>query len=314
MEKTFISICIPSYKRTDYLQRLLHSISLQSYTNYEIIISDDSPDDTVHQMCSQFSTLPIFYYKNELAPGSPGNWNNAIQLAQGKWIKLMHDDDWFATSDALQQFADSAEKNKYDFIFSAFDNIYSSGKTVKEFLTPWRKEMLDDNPLNLFFLNVIGHPSTVMHKKDSDLLYDLTYKWVVDIDFYIRYLLAHPGYVYIPSVLVNIGTDQTQLSASFYKNREIEIPEYFSLLAKYPSDTHLKNQYVFYLVWNMLKRYKIKSINGIRESGYHGPLCEKTEDVISYQNKIPDIILKQRPWSKKLMSHCFKKITQGLYK
>jgi glycosyltransferase involved in cell wall biosynthesis len=317
MENPFISICIPAYKRAQNLQRLLTSIASQTYSNYEIIITDDSPDESVADLVKKNSGfLSIRYFKNDPAAGTPGNWNIAIKKAKGEWIKLMHDDDWFALPASLQKFADAAANAKCNFIFSACNNIYtSSGKEVNEFLTGWRKDLIEENSLNLFYLNVIGHPSTILHRKDDGILYDNQFKWVVDIDFYIRYLQKHKGFRYIPEMLVNIGTDDTQVSYSLYKNPVVEIPEYLSLLAKFPSDLLLKYEYVFYCVWNLVKRFRIRNKEMIVQLGYTGSLPDHIQDIINYQKNVPRIIIKQTNWSKILMKRCFKKLkTQGQYK
>lgn len=310
MNKPFISICIPAYKRVTYLQRLLQSIVNQTYADYEVIITDDSPDDTVKELVESFSgSILITYLKNIPAAGTPGNWNIAMQKANGEWIKLMHDDDWFVLPTSLQKFADAAANTKNSFIFSACNNIYSStGRAVNEFLTGWKKEMLEDSTLNLFYQNVIGHPSTVMHRKDDQVIYDTQFKWVVDIDFYVRYLQKHKGYIYIPEMLINIGTDDSQVSHSLYKNPAVEIPEYFSMLAKFPSNLLLQHEYVFHCVWNLVKRFSIQSKKMIEDLGYSGPLPDHVQDIIDYQKPIPRIIIKQTNWSKIFMKRCFRKI------
>ncbi len=309
MKKPFISICIPAYKRAGNLERLLNSILTQTYTNYEIIITDDSPDNTITELVNNFSgRLNIQYSKNDPAAGMPGNWNMAIQKAGGDWIKIMHDDDWFARPDALQLFADAALTSPGDFIFSACNNIYTSGKEVNEFLTGRRKEMLEDNSLNLFFLNVIGHPSTVLHRKDDRIIYDTQYKWVVDIDFYIRYLQQHHGYKYIPEMLINIGTDDTQVSYSLYKNPHVEVPEYLSMLAKFPSNLLMQHDYVFHCVWNLVKRFRIKNVTMIRNFGYQGSLPDHIQDIIDFQKPVPRLLIKQTKWSAALMKKCYRKL------
>jgi glycosyltransferase involved in cell wall biosynthesis len=45
--QSLVSICIPAYKNTRFLKRLLESLLQQTYTHFEVILSDDSPDDTV---------------------------------------------------------------------------------------------------------------------------------------------------------------------------------------------------------------------------------------------------------------------------
>ncbi len=315
MSNPFISICIPTYKRINLLKTLLDSIGAQTFKDYEILINDNSPDDSVETLLQSYKHLPIAYQKNEPAVSAVENGIRVMRRATGTWIKMMHDDDWFASADALQKFAEAAINPGKDFIFCASNQVYlETGKAEAEYLTDDRKQMLDDSVFSLFYLNVIGHPSVVMHKKDAAIEYDTRFNWVLDIDYYMRYLHAHGGYYYIPETLVNIGKGSSQESYKYYKNLRVEIPEYFTLLTKYDSDLLLKNQYVFHLVWNMLKRFKIKNIEGIRATGYQGKLPDKIEQIINYQKKIPGIILKQTPWSKALMNRCYKKINQGLYK
>lgn len=167
--------------------------------------------------------------------------------------------------------------------------------------------MRQESVLSLFYLNVIGHPSVVMHKRDNMIEYDPQFSWVLDIDFYMRYLKAHKNYHYINETLVNIGKGPTQESFKYYKNGKVEIPEYFKLLYKYEKKLPLANQYVFHLVWNMVLRYKIKSTADFKNFGYDGPLPAGTEEIIDCQKRIPRIILKQPSWAKFFIKHCYKK-------
>jgi len=314
MSNPFISICIPTYKRTDLLKKLLDSIQQQTFTEIEIIINDNSPDYAIKELVHTYkNVLNISYQKNEPALSAVENGIKVMRRANAPWIKMMHDDDWFASADALQQFADAALHSGKDFIFCASNQVYlENNKSEAETLTPERKKMLGDSVFSLVFLNVIGHPSVVMHKKDAAIEYDKQFNWVLDVDYYIRYLNVHGSYHYIPETLVNIGKSISQESYKYYKNIKVEIPEYFTMLTKYDSNLLLKNEYVFHLVWNMLKRFKIKNIEDIRATGYTGSLPDNIEAIIKYQKKIPNIILKQTPWSKALMLRCFKKLAVAI--
>jgi glycosyltransferase involved in cell wall biosynthesis len=309
MATPFISICIPAYKRVDHLRRLLQSIADQSFSDYELIITDDSPDNSVEKLLSSFTNLTYLYSKNTPAAGSPSNWNIAIEKASGKWIKLMHADDWFSSSFALQQFADAAENTSNDFIFSACRDIHlNTGDKKLMIFDKTKKKLLDNNFINLLYDNVIGHPSTIMHKKDTQLVYDTNFIWLVDIDFYIRYLQKHGAYTYLPDILINIGVDDTQVSNACYKNPDIEIPEYLSLMEKFSTDLIKENKYIFHCLWNLVKKFRLKNTDIIREHGFLGEIPAFTKGIIEYQKKIPRIIIKQTPWSKALMSRCYKKL------
>ncbi len=311
MSNPFISICIPTYKRADLFKKLLDSIISQTYQDTEILVNDNSPDDSIEAVVKEYAgKLTISYIRNEPALSAVDNCRAVMRRAAGDWIKIMHDDDWFATPDALQQFADVAVQGGKDFIFCASNQVYlETGKMEEEQLTPEKKTMLDNSVLSLFYLNVIGHPSVVMHKKDPSIEYDPQFNWVLDIDFYMRYLSAHNGYHYISNKLVNIGKNESQESNKYYKNPLVEIPEYFTLLAKYEPGLHLRNMYVFHLVWNMLKRFRINNTTQVNDLGYHGRMPDKMGDMIAYQLRIPRIVIKQTNWSRYFMKRCFKKLS-----
>ncbi|MES2773348.1 MAG: glycosyltransferase family 2 protein [Bacteroidota bacterium] len=310
MSTPFISICIPTYKRADLFAKLLESIVVQSFKDFEIIVTDNSDDDAVQLVAEKFKEqLPLQYIRNAPSVSPAQNCNKVMGLARAPWIKLMHDDDWFASPDALQLFADAARNSGKDFIFCASNHVYlDTGKSEPELLEGKRLEMFSESHYALFYLNLVGHPSVVMHRKDDTILYDEQFNWVQDIDFYLRYHAAHGAFEYLPEALVNIGKGSTQESNKYYKNPLVELPEYFRLLEKYPADLPLQNRYVFHLVWNMIKRYKIKDIAGIRALGFKGIVPAGTETIIKYQEKIPRIILKQTPWSQRLMGRLFKRV------
>ena len=296
------------------MKKLLDSIQIQGFRDFEVLINDNSPDDSVKDLVNSFKAiLSISYEKNEPAISATENCNKVMKRSNAPWIKVIHDDDWFASADALQIFADTAINSGKDFIFCASNQVYlETGKIVEEKLDEEREQMLNDSAFSLFYLNLVGHPSVVMHKRDDNLEYDRQFNWVLDIDYYVRYLNSHNGYYYIPEMLVNIGKGSGQESSKYYKNRMVEIPEYFTLLAKYDSDLDLKNIYVFHLVWNMLKRFKIKNAADVHALGYTGVMPDKIDEIIKCQKKIPGIIIKQPHWSKIFMKRCFKKINQGL--
>jgi len=107
-ETPLISICIPAFQRVNYLRRLLDSIEIQSFRNFETVISDDSPGAEVQELIRSHPLNPkIRYIKNKETLGSPENWNEGIRHAKAGWIKIMHDDDWFSGPGSLQTFADA---------------------------------------------------------------------------------------------------------------------------------------------------------------------------------------------------------------
>jgi glycosyltransferase involved in cell wall biosynthesis len=293
----FISICIPVYNRVTGLKRLLASLASQTYTDYEIIISDDSNTKDVSELISDYEkTLPISYYKNSVAAGTPQNWNLAIEKASAPWIKLMHDDDWFASNDAVEKFANAATLSQSGFVFCASNYVYSeSNKNYLQQLSKEQISMLQTNPFYLLHDNIIGHPSAVLHTKNN-LTYDKQFKWVVDIDFYLQWLTNNNHGYYIHEPLINIGKDSESVSDDCYKNPLVEIPEYLILLQKFDDKLHKQNYYAFSCIWTLINKFRIKSIDDFSKLGYKGKLPYQTQEIIKLQSKIPRLLLKQPIW------------------
>lgn len=252
MAEPLISICIPAYKRVEFLKRLLDSIAIQQFRDFEVVISDDSPANEVKELIALYSTLPIIYKKNPIALGTPANWNHAIRSASGKWIKLMHDDDWFCSPESLKEFAKAATETETSLIFSAYSNYYfNNGKVEPVFLKAAALRRINRDPVSLISGNVVGPPSVVLHKNDGFAFYDEQLKWLVDIDFYCS-RTQREKFRFINKVLVNVGIGEEQVTQSCFRIPDVELPEHFILLQK-TGTSHLKSIRIYDAWWRLFR-------------------------------------------------------------
>jgi glycosyltransferase domain-containing protein len=88
-----VSICIPTYNRPEYLLRALRSCLAQTYSHFEIIVTDNSTNDESREAIRQLHDPRIAYHKNPTNLGPCGNTNRATSLATGEYVKLLMDDD-----------------------------------------------------------------------------------------------------------------------------------------------------------------------------------------------------------------------------
>lgn len=301
-ERPFISVCIPAYKRIEFLARLLDSISLQSYRDFEVIVSDDSPGNEVEQLCRQYARhFLLVYHKNPSALGTPENWNEAIRRASGQWIKLMHDDDWFGNADALLKFAAAAQKETKAMLFAAYYDVSLSDSKEKRVILPaFRFRMLKKEPVSLLSRNIIGPPSVVMHRNNGLHQYDPRLKWLVDVDMYVRRLQTETP-VYIPEPLIKVGIGDEQVTASVHGAPEVEVPEHFYFLQK-TGIKPLRNLLVYDYWWRFIRNFQLFSGSAIRQYGYEGPVHPIILHMMAWEKRIPVFILKTGMLSKALMT------------
>jgi len=300
--KPLISICIPAYKNTDFLKRLFDSIHIQLFRDFEVIVSDDSPDQGVRDLCESFRHLfPLQYHRNLPALGTPENWNAAIRHAQGQWIKIMHDDDWFSDEQSLSAFAAAIVQHpESSFFFAAYRDVFLDEGRIREvFVSKFRYRSFLQEHATLFSKNIVGPPSVVLYRNDPSILYDARVKWVVDIDFYIRYLSGKAP-VYIPKILINVGLGSQQVTRDCFGQRPIEIPENFLLLNKVGT-RRLKNWLVYDAWWRLMRNLEIRRQEEISDAGYKGEIPFVILSMVKWQRRIPRSLLKMGLFSKTLM-------------
>jgi glycosyltransferase involved in cell wall biosynthesis len=304
-----ISICIPAYKHIDYLERLLNSISSQTFKDFEVVITDDSPDDCVEILLKKFpSAFKIFYYKNKVSLGTPENWNEAIRKANGEWIKLMHNDDWFASNDALQIFYDAIQENPSSgFFFSAFQNVeVDSGNKQIVRMSFADKILFKTNPYHLLKKVYIGNPSCTIVRKDLNIWYDKRYKFIVDFDYYIRVIQQTKMPVYIDKILVNIGFHSEQVTTYTKYNPAVQIPENITFLNEQKKDI-LKNIIVFDYYWRLIRNLKIDSEEKLLSYLRNVKPKPQIIFILNFQKRISYQLLKTGLLSKffMLVAYCF---------
>lgn len=299
----FISICIPTYNSGEKLVRLLNSIEIQTFNDYEIIISDDSNNADIPELIeTDFKHLNIQYHHNSASLGTPNNWNNAVQKSSGDWINLMHHDDWYANENSLQLFANTAIKNNTKtLLFCAFENIYLDiGTSTKFFCNSLEIVLLKQNYLNLFKTFLPNPSCTLINSSYKPYVYDKTFKWLIDFDFYTTLLKTRNTFKYIDDVLVNVGMHSGQVTACVFQNASVEIPESIALVDKY-GESILKNIFVYDFYWRLYRNLNIRNLDDFNFHLKGNAAYTSIKNIIDAQSKVSANLLQNGFLSKGYM-------------
>lgn len=133
-----VSIIIPTFSREpELLKRSILSILYQSYKNFEILIIDDNYDieysNKIYYTIQKFDDERIIYVKNKNNIGGAKSRNKGIEIAKGKYISFLDDDDFYL-KDKLEKQIDFLENNSFDFVISNLAILDTSYK-VKDLRT-----------------------------------------------------------------------------------------------------------------------------------------------------------------------------------
>ena len=93
--KPCVSVGMPVYNGERFLKEALDSILVQTFEDFELIISDNASTDGTQEICQAYATQDqrIRYYRNEQNLGAAANYNRVFKLASGKYFKWASHDD-----------------------------------------------------------------------------------------------------------------------------------------------------------------------------------------------------------------------------
>jgi glycosyltransferase involved in cell wall biosynthesis len=174
--------------RASFLPQAIKSAQNQSFTDWELIISDDDSNDATEAILAPIiaQDIRIKYHKNTPALGISSNRNRALSLATGKYIAVLDSDDFWLDKNKLQKQSDFLEANSdYVLIGSNIKIIDEKGNFIKETTfatedTGIRKKILKDNQ--------IPHSSVLVKKEAINKIggYDEKLSCVEDLDLFLK--------------------------------------------------------------------------------------------------------------------------------
>jgi GT2 family glycosyltransferase len=105
------SIVVAVFKRKDELEELLHSLTKQKFTDFEVIISDGSPTDELKEFVQTWmNRLPVVYVYRKGYRASESR-NEGANVANGQYLIFL-DSDVIAPADYLSNLSDYLLQNK----------------------------------------------------------------------------------------------------------------------------------------------------------------------------------------------------------
>ncbi len=176
-----LSVCIPAYDQqgmgAEFLAQSLNVLALQTFKDFEVVITDDSRDDNIKDLCKEYEdVLTIKYSKNKLRLGLSANTNKALSKATGDLIKVLFMDDYLYDKDALQS---TVEAFRGNWLVSACEHSKDGINCNRPMLPYYNHSIHTGN-------NTISSPSVLTIKNEGKLLFNEGLIWLMDCEYYKR--------------------------------------------------------------------------------------------------------------------------------
>ena len=128
--RPILTLAIPTFNRAPYLTELLECL-LPQFTREpraELIVSDNASEDATGSIVAGFIArgLPCRYVLNHANFGADGNFLQCLDLARGKYVWVMGDDD-LLSPDAIALLLATLQADEYDLVY--LSSIGFSGDT-----------------------------------------------------------------------------------------------------------------------------------------------------------------------------------------
>ncbi len=226
-----VTVAIPTYNAARYLPETIEAVRNQSFTDWQLVIVDNaSTDETasiLDRLIASTHDSRIQITRNQSTVPAPENWNIAVSLARGTYIKLVCADD-VATPDCLERQVRALDDNPTAVLASSSRTIVDSrGRKLfvrngigRSGLYPGRAMI---RRCIMAGTNIIGEPVNAMWRRtamEEVGVFDPAVVYCTDVEYWLR--LLGVGDLYFDAVPVGSYRIHHQAAATGFASVTVE--------------------------------------------------------------------------------------------
>jgi glycosyltransferase involved in cell wall biosynthesis len=201
----------------------IDSVLAQSYTDFELIVVDDNSPDETAEIVARCRDPRIRFYRNVTNLGPEGNWNRCLELARGRYFKLLPHDDMLLPDCLKDQVAalEADHEERIALAFCARDVLGPEGGLLmrRDFPGSRGGHLPAARVLRACVrrgTNLLGEPGAVLFRRDLAARvgrFDATNPYVIDLDYWFR-LMVHGDAWYCTRALASFRVSRGQWSVT----------------------------------------------------------------------------------------------------
>lgn len=280
IRQPLVTVAVITYNSAQFVVETLDSIKAQTYSEVELIISDDASKDDTIQVCKQWVSqnqdrfVRSIVLESKQNTGISGNCNRALKASKGVWFKLIAGDD-LLEKHAISEFVlFSHNRDKIDAIVCDCSKYYPNrinGKCLELMRTPNRYLLFNKYStaiwqynLSKFILLAYG-PCTFIRTKVLKQIdgYDERFPMQEDQPLFLALTKNNVMIHYLSKPLIRYRIYETSVTHSRNKH-EYYTPSSIRILTIYQPIYVVEN---LGFIWHYLYKYSLFLTNKVIKTG-----------------------------------------------
>ena len=227
MEK-LVSIGLPTFNRSKSLKRALDSLLAQTYTNLELIISDNASTDSTESICRKYARKDkrIKYFRQKKNIGMLRQIDFLVKKRAGDYFMLVSDDDWWHPDFILKLKKALDEHPECGIAMGSLRQVYDDGVFINEIVYDKSNDLSKFSYSQTFDAVVTKKPPAhffiygLFREEIINKIFLLPYPTVIGPDKVLMYEASLFTHLYsVPEVLmertIHRGRDSNRYSEDF---------------------------------------------------------------------------------------------------
>jgi glycosyltransferase involved in cell wall biosynthesis len=146
-----ISIVMPTYNRLEFLKQAIDSVLSQTYSDWELVISDDGSKDGTREYLSSLTDPRIKVHFQPSNLGQFGNLNFLFSQVSHEIAQILCDDDYFFDRDSLQRLVTVWSELPPDVAFLRSNHTADANSALARFESSVLPQFVQSDKSDLFF-------------------------------------------------------------------------------------------------------------------------------------------------------------------
>lgn len=236
------TVAIPAYNREVMIRGAIETALMQDVPGLEILVIDDHSTDRSFEVASSYTDPRLLVVRNETNQGLFGNFNRCVELAHGKYVRILCNDDRLTPGCLAREIAVMDRHPSVALLFSKGQRVSGRGVPIGPVGDHFPPGIYPGNDavfgILWFFahygINPVTLPSGVLMRASACReagRFDQRMLMNGDIDYFLR-LLEYGDLAVVGDVGCEITVHDDQMSSRLSGNPAI-IEENFSLVERH---------------------------------------------------------------------------------